>query len=82
MARRCGKKDADRAGDSEAWGASAAEIGRRAKNANVEVSSLINLSLDELNLGDPRKALALTEETRERVEKFASARVGGGGRTT
>jgi class 3 adenylate cyclase/tetratricopeptide (TPR) repeat protein len=49
----------------------AADIGRRVKNANVEVSSLINLSLDELNLGDPRKALAIMEETRERVEKFA-----------
>jgi tetratricopeptide (TPR) repeat protein len=49
----------------------AAEIGRQAKNANVEVSSLINLSLDELNLGDPRRALALMEETQERVEKFA-----------
>ncbi|HJV59161.1 MAG TPA: tetratricopeptide repeat protein, partial [Methylomirabilota bacterium] len=49
----------------------AAEIGRGAKNANVEVSSLINLSLDELNLGDPRRALALMEETQERVEKFA-----------
>jgi tetratricopeptide (TPR) repeat protein len=49
----------------------AADIGRTARNANVEVSSLINLSLDELNLGDPRRALALMEETRERVEKFA-----------
>jgi class 3 adenylate cyclase/tetratricopeptide (TPR) repeat protein len=49
----------------------AAEIGRRVKNANVEVSSLINLSLDELNLGDPRRALALMEQTQERVEKFA-----------
>ena len=49
----------------------AAEMGRRAKNANVEVSSLINLSLDELNLGDPRRALALMEETQERVEKYA-----------
>jgi class 3 adenylate cyclase/tetratricopeptide (TPR) repeat protein len=49
----------------------AAEIGRRAKNANVEVSSLINLSFDELYLGDPRRALALMEETQERVEKFA-----------
>ena len=49
----------------------AAEIGHRAKNANVEVSSLINLSLDELNLGDPRRALALMEETRDRVERFA-----------
>jgi tetratricopeptide (TPR) repeat protein len=49
----------------------AAEMGRRAKNANVEVSSLINLGLDELNLGDPRRALALMEETQERVEKYA-----------
>jgi class 3 adenylate cyclase/tetratricopeptide (TPR) repeat protein len=49
----------------------AAEIGRGAKNANVEVSSLINLSLDELNLGDPRRALALMDETKERVEKYA-----------
>jgi class 3 adenylate cyclase/tetratricopeptide (TPR) repeat protein len=49
----------------------AAEVGRRANNANVEVSSLINLSLDELNLGDPRTALALMEQTQERVEKFA-----------
>src|SRR5262249_4192685 len=32
---------------------------------------LINLSLDELNLGDPRQALALMEETYERVVKFA-----------
>jgi class 3 adenylate cyclase/tetratricopeptide (TPR) repeat protein len=49
----------------------AAEIGHRVKNANVEVSSLINLGLDELNLGDPRRALALLEETQERVEKHA-----------
>jgi tetratricopeptide (TPR) repeat protein len=49
----------------------AAEMGRQAKNANVEVSSLINLSLDHLALGEPRKALALMEDTRERVEKYA-----------
>jgi len=49
----------------------AAEIGRRVKNSNVEVSSLINLSLDELALGDARRALALMQETQERVEKFA-----------
>jgi len=49
----------------------AADIGRTARNANVEVSSLINLGLDELNLGDPRRALALMEETYERVVKSA-----------
>ncbi len=49
----------------------AAEIGRAARNANVEVSSLINLTLDELNLGDPHRALAQMEETYERVDKFA-----------
>ncbi|HEY7655029.1 MAG TPA: adenylate/guanylate cyclase domain-containing protein [Methylomirabilota bacterium] len=49
----------------------AAEIGRRTKNANVEVSSLINLGLDELYLGDARRALALMEETQDRVEKHA-----------
>ena len=49
----------------------AADIGRGSKNANVEVSSLINVSLDELNLGDPARALALMEQTYERVVKFA-----------
>ena len=49
----------------------AADIGRRAKNANVEVSSLINQGLDQLHLGNPRQAIALMEETRERVEKHA-----------
>ena len=49
----------------------AEDIGRRAKNANVEVSSLINLALDELNLGDPGRAIALMEKTQERVEKYA-----------
>jgi predicted ATPase/class 3 adenylate cyclase len=49
----------------------AADIGRRAKNANVEVSSLINLGLDQLHLGNPRQAIAAMEETKERVEKHA-----------
>ena len=49
----------------------AADIGRRAKNANVEVSSLINLGLDQLHLGNPRQAIAAMEETQERVEKHA-----------
>jgi predicted ATPase/class 3 adenylate cyclase len=49
----------------------AADIGKNARNANVEVSSLINLALDELNLGEPTRALGLMEETYERVVKFA-----------
>ncbi len=46
-------------------------LGKSAKNPNVEISSLINLGLDRLNLGESRQALALLEETAERVEKFA-----------
>jgi tetratricopeptide (TPR) repeat protein len=49
----------------------AVDLGRQARNANVEVSSLINLGLDEMSLGDPRRALTLLEETQERVERFA-----------
>jgi class 3 adenylate cyclase/tetratricopeptide (TPR) repeat protein len=49
----------------------AADIGRRVKNANVEISSLINLGWDHLRLGRPGQALALLEETQERVDKFA-----------
>ena len=48
-----------------------AELGRQTKNSNVEISALINLGLDYLNLGEPRRALALLEETQERMEKFA-----------
>jgi class 3 adenylate cyclase/tetratricopeptide (TPR) repeat protein len=47
------------------------ELGRQARNPNVEVSSLINLGLDELHVGDPHRALAMLQETRERVEKYA-----------
>jgi class 3 adenylate cyclase/tetratricopeptide (TPR) repeat protein len=54
-----------------AYNHEAADIGRRAKNANVEVSSLINLGLDQLHLGNPRQAIVLMEEVRERVEKHA-----------
>lgn len=49
----------------------AVDIGRQAKNANVEVSSLINLGLDQLHLGNSRQAITLMEETQERVERHA-----------
>jgi len=45
-------------------------LGLSAKNPNVEISSLINLGFDHLNLGEPARALALFEETLVRVEKF------------
>jgi tetratricopeptide (TPR) repeat protein len=48
-----------------------ADLGQRIKNANVEVSATINLGLDYLNLGEPRKALALLEATQTRVDKLA-----------
>jgi predicted ATPase/class 3 adenylate cyclase len=47
------------------------DIGRRIKNPNVEISASINLALDHLSLGEPDRALALLEETLQRVEKFA-----------
>jgi class 3 adenylate cyclase/tetratricopeptide (TPR) repeat protein len=47
------------------------DIGRRIKNPNVEISATINRAFDHLNLGEPERALALLEETLERVEKFA-----------
>jgi tetratricopeptide (TPR) repeat protein len=37
----------------------------------VEISALINVAYDHLNLGQPRRALPLLEETATRVEKFA-----------
>ena len=53
----------------------AADLGRRIKNDNVEVSSLINLGFDHLHLGEPGKALTLLEETLRRAEKgFGSHR--------
>jgi class 3 adenylate cyclase/tetratricopeptide (TPR) repeat protein len=48
-----------------------ADLGHRTKNSNVEVSALINLGFDFLNLGEPRRALSLLEETLERVETSA-----------
>jgi class 3 adenylate cyclase/tetratricopeptide (TPR) repeat protein len=46
-------------------------LGRSANIPNVEISSLINLALDHLNLGEPQRALSLLEELLVRVEKFA-----------
>jgi len=48
-----------------------AALGQSAKNPNVEISSLINLGFDHLNLGEPQKALSLLDETLVRVEKSA-----------
>ncbi len=48
-----------------------ADIGKRIKNPNVEISALINLAYDHMNLGDAGSALPLLEETTVRVEKFA-----------
>jgi len=47
------------------------DIGKRIKNPNVEISALINLGYDHMNLGDAGSALPLLEETTVRVEKFA-----------
>jgi tetratricopeptide (TPR) repeat protein len=47
-----------------------ADHARRIKNPNVEISALINVSVDDLNLGEPARALALLEETQVRVEQF------------
>jgi tetratricopeptide (TPR) repeat protein len=49
----------------------AIEIGQRVKNSNVEVSGLINLAYDHLQLGQPERALPLLEETAVRVEKHS-----------
>jgi class 3 adenylate cyclase/tetratricopeptide (TPR) repeat protein len=46
-------------------------LGQSAKNPNVEISSLINLSYDLLHTGERNKAIALLTETLERVEKHA-----------
>lgn len=48
-----------------------ADLGQRIKNSNVEISALINLGFDYLNLGEPQRALSLFEETLLRVEQFA-----------
>ena len=51
----------------------ATELARQHHIPNVEISSLINLAFDHLNLGDPRKTLAVLEETLGRVEKAFGA---------
>src|SRR6185436_5849514 len=47
----------------------AAEVGKRIKNGNVEIGSLINVGFDHLNLGAPERALPLIEETIARAGK-------------
>ena len=49
------------------------DIGRRIKNANVEISAAINIGLDHLSLGDPGRALPHLEECLTRIEKFGFA---------
>jgi tetratricopeptide (TPR) repeat protein len=46
----------------------AVDLGKRT-NPNVEISSLINLCYDHLNLGEARRALLLLEDTLGRAEK-------------
>jgi tetratricopeptide (TPR) repeat protein len=46
------------------------EIGRRIKNANVEVSAAINIGLDHLSLGHASRALPHLQDCLTRVEKF------------
>jgi class 3 adenylate cyclase/tetratricopeptide (TPR) repeat protein len=46
------------------------EIGRRIKNANVEVSAAINIGLDHLSLGHAALALPHLEDCLTRIEKF------------
>ncbi len=47
-----------------------ADIGRRIKNPNVEISALINVGYDHLHLGAPRRGLEVLEEALGRIEKF------------
>jgi class 3 adenylate cyclase/tetratricopeptide (TPR) repeat protein len=47
-----------------------ADLGRRIKNPNVEISAAINLGFDHLSLDGPRKALGHLEDCMTRVEKF------------
>ncbi len=51
----------------------AAELGRAHRIPNVEISSLINLGLDHLHLGEPRRALDTLEEIHGRVERAFGA---------
>jgi len=50
-----------------------ASLGEQFKTPNVEISSLINLGLDHVHLGDPRRALSLMEETLGRLENAFGA---------
>jgi class 3 adenylate cyclase/tetratricopeptide (TPR) repeat protein len=50
-----------------------ADLGHRIGNGNVEISALINLGFDDLNLGAPERALPLFEETLVRAEKAFGA---------
>jgi tetratricopeptide (TPR) repeat protein len=52
-----------------AYDRDSAELGQRIKNANVEISALINLGFDYLHLGEPERALALLENTLSRAEQ-------------
>jgi hypothetical protein len=49
------------------------DIGRRIKNANVEISAAINIGLDHLSFGDPGRALPHLEDCLTRIEKFGFA---------
>jgi class 3 adenylate cyclase/tetratricopeptide (TPR) repeat protein len=49
------------------------EIGRRIKNANVEISAAINIGLDHLSLGNATRALPHLEDCLTRIEKFGFA---------
>jgi class 3 adenylate cyclase/tetratricopeptide (TPR) repeat protein len=50
-----------------------ADLGHRIKNGNVEISALINIGFDDLNLGAPERALPLFEETLVRAEQAFGA---------
>jgi len=50
-----------------------ADLGQRFKLGNVEVSSLINLGIDYVHLGDPRRAITVLEETQDRIERAFGA---------
>jgi class 3 adenylate cyclase/tetratricopeptide (TPR) repeat protein len=50
-----------------------ADLGHRIKNGNVEISALINVGFDDLNLAAPERALPLFEETLVRAEKAFGA---------
>jgi tetratricopeptide (TPR) repeat protein len=51
----------------------ATDLGQRHKVPNVEISSIINLGTDHVALGEPRKALAMTEEILGRIDSAFGA---------